>query len=104
MNQKPDLIIEAVRYDPQGRIKLVRMYERRGPTYSDLRLIDRQELLKRLRANQRVWIGERQPYLASTFQLKAPVRLFGPKGSEMIISEKVTNPNDRDDLQGAPLF
>lgn len=104
MQQKADVIIEAVRYDPHGRVRFVRVYERRGPMYSDLRLIDRQELLKRLRARQRVWIGERQPYLAGTFQLKAPVRLFGQKGNEMIVSEMVSNPNDRDDLQGAPLL
>jgi len=46
--EKFDGVIEAVRYSPEGAVSQVRMYERRGPTWSDCVLLDRAELDKEI--------------------------------------------------------
>ena len=48
MAKKFDGIIEAVRYK-NGQIVTVRAYERRGATFSDRLLIERKDLLERLK-------------------------------------------------------
>ncbi|MRR31304.1 hypothetical protein EG834_13510, partial [bacterium] len=78
--KKYDGVIEVVRYTPDGKISEVRLYERRGPTYSDRVLITRVELLQRLRARKKFAVGVRKPLLASTFDVVSDVRLAGPRG------------------------
>ena len=73
MAKKLDGVIEAVRYAPDGKIALVRAYERRGATYSDHLLISRDELVKRLKAGKRFVVGSRKEFLASTFEVAAEV-------------------------------
>lgn len=97
-----DVVIEAVRYAEDGSLKTARIYERRGPTWSDRLLISRQELLERLKKGQKVVIGARKPYLASTFEVFGSVRLVNHNGREVLVSgegEAVT-----DSLPQAPLF
>jgi hypothetical protein len=101
--KKFDGVIEVVRYTPEGKISEVRIYERRGPTYSDRVLISRAELLQRLRAKKKFAVGVRKPFLSSTFEVTAEVRLAGSRGQEAIVAGSSTAA-DRDDLQGAPLF
>lgn len=100
--KKVDGVIESVRYTPEGKIELVRIYERRGATYSDRVLLNRHDLLQRLRARKKFAVGARKIYLASTFDLGADVRLVGPRGQEAIVAGSTVK--DRDDLRGAPLF
>ena len=101
--KKYDGVIECVRYAPEGKLSEVRMFERRGPTYSDRLLVSRPELLQRLRQGKKFAVGAPKPLLASTFEICAEVRLVGPRSQECIVAGK--NPgSDRDDLQGAPLF
>jgi hypothetical protein len=101
--KKYDGVIECARYTPEGRLSEVRIYERRGPTYSDRLLINRAELLQRLRLGKKYAVGARTDLMASTFQVTSEVRLLGPRGQEMIVSGTATADNC-DDLQGAPLF
>lgn len=103
MAPKPvDGIIEAVRYAADGKIELVRLYERRGPTYSDRVLLTRAELVTRMKAGKRFAVGVRQFGMASTFVLGAPVSLGGAAGSEVILSGEAAG--SRDLLKTAPLF
>lgn len=97
---KLDGVIEAVRYKG-GKIELVRLYERRGPTYSDHVLLDRAKLLERLRQGKRLFTGRRTPLLASTFELDNPVVLSGSNGDAVI-----TTPGGegQDKLEDVPLF
>lgn len=101
--KKYDGVIEVVRYTPEGKIETVRIYERRGPTFSDRVLLNRAELLVRLRAGKKFAVGVRKEFLASTFDIKNEVHLAGSRSQETIIAG---NPQtaDRDDLQGVPLF
>lgn len=98
-----DGVIEVVRYTPEGKIDSVRIYERRGPTYSDRIVLTRMDLLQRLRARKKFAVGARKPLMASTFEICAEVRLAGSRGQEMIVAGN-SPATDRDDLQGAPLF
>lgn len=75
--QKFDGLIEAVRYAPDGKIVLVRAYERRGSTFSDHILIDRANLVDRLQKGEKFVTGLRKEFLGSTFESAKIVRLDG---------------------------
>ena len=49
---KYDGVIEAARYAPDGRILMVRAYERRGATFSDRVLLDRNTLVEQLKKDK----------------------------------------------------
>ena len=97
-----DDVIEAVRYQPDGQVDCVRVFQRRGATYSDRILLSRQALIERLKHGKKVAVGQRVPFLASTFDIGGEVRLEGADGREVILSGDKTQ--DRDNLEGAPLF
>lgn len=74
---KFDGLIEAVRYAPDGKIELVRAYERRGATFSDIILIDRANLVTRLKNGQKFVTGVRKEFLGSTFEPARIVQFNG---------------------------
>jgi hypothetical protein len=95
---KVNAVIEAVRYSPQGRIELVRLYERRGATFSDSFLAGREELLRRLQRGQVIATGRRLAYQGSSFDIGTRVHQH---------SGQVTTGEDgtsRDLLENVPLF
>jgi hypothetical protein len=94
-NKKFDGLIEAVRYRPDGNIELVRAYERRGATFSDVILIDRARLVTRLKSGQIFVTGSRTALLGSTFVTAKTVQLNG----EMITTNGDTS---RDNLEEVP--
>jgi hypothetical protein len=98
-----DGVVDSVRYTADGQLELVRIYERRGATFSDRILLSRQEMVDRLKAKKQFFVGRRLPYLASTFNLGQPVRLVGPEGKEVVLAGDATG-ESRDNLQGAPRF
>lgn len=81
---KVDGVIEAVHYGADGRLVWARVYERRGPTFSDLVVLDRAELMKRVKAGKKYIGGKRQSLLASTFDLYKPVAIVTHGGSEYL--------------------
>ena len=97
---KFDGVIEAVRYKG-GRIELVRLYERRGPTFSDHVLLDRPALLARLRQGKRLVTGRRKPLLASTFDVWKPVLLAGEDGDQVVTT---LDQHRQDRLEDVPAF
>lgn len=99
--QKIDGVIEVVRYTPEGQIKLVRAYERRGETFSDRVLWTRPELIEKLKAGQKIFTGRTVPLMASTFAVSSPVRLERGRNGEMVVSGAGQADGDRLD---APLF
>jgi hypothetical protein len=99
--KKVDVVIEAVRYK-NGKIDIVRGYERRGPTFSDLLLFDRKTLVERLKAGKlRFVTGQRKELLASTFDIDKPVQLLETDGKQVI---STLAQGDHDELEGVPLF
>jgi hypothetical protein len=98
--QKFDVVIEAVRYS-NGKIELVRGYERRGAAFSDHILLDRKSVLERIKAGKRFVTGQRKEYLAGTFEIGKAVKLVGTDGGQVV----TTLPQaDHDELEGVPSF
>lgn len=102
MARKYDVVVEAVRYQPDGQIRYLRVYERRGPTFTDRVLLDRQQVLNRMKAGKVFVIGERIPRLASTFEITLPLRLAAKDGNDVITTRD--GEPEHDDLQGTPVF
>jgi len=83
--QRYDGIVEAVHYRPDGQVDWVRVYERRGPTFSDYVLLPRQELVERLKVGKKFAVGRRVPQMASTFEISEPVKLVSQDGKEILV-------------------
>jgi hypothetical protein len=94
---KFDGLIEAVRYASDGSIELVRAYERRGSTFSDHIIIDRANLVARLKKGEKFVTGLRKEFLGSTFESARFVRLNGN-----IIT--TGNSTSRDQLEEVPIL
>lgn len=65
--KKISAVIDAVRYLPDGRIDLVRLYERRGAIWSDHLLLSRTDLVRRIRKGK-ITTGLRKQYLGSELE------------------------------------
>lgn len=100
MASKIDGVIEAVRYK-NGQILMVRAYERRGASFSDRVLIERKDLLERLKKGKKFVTGTRKELLASTFESGKPLRVVSCNGKEFIATRDGV---ERDELEQAPLF
>ena len=100
MAKKVDGVIEAVRYK-DGQIEVVRAYERRGAAFSDYLLIDRKELLDRIKSGKKFVTGTRKEYMAGTFEEGKPVQVVKRDGKEFIATLADA---DRDNLETAPVF
>ncbi len=97
---KFDGVIEAVRYK-NGKIDVVRAYERRGATFSDQVLMDRKTLLERLKDGKRFVTGQRKELLGSTFEVGKPVMVAGSNGKQIVTT---TTTAEHDALEGVPSF
>jgi hypothetical protein len=99
---KYDGVVQAVRYDDDGRVLWVRAFLRRGPAWSDYVLLDRDELIAQLNSGKRIVIGKRVKFLGGTFETSSPVALVEQNGHEFLVSGDALA--DRDYLQGVPLI
>ena len=100
MAKKIDGVIEAVHYK-NGQIVQVRVYERRGFTYSDRVLLDRKTLTERLESGKHFVTGSREELMASTFTLGKPVFLTGENGQRFVSTREGAV---ADELEGVPVF
>ena len=101
MTKKIDGVIEAVHYK-NGQILSVRAFERRGATFSDHVLVDRKELLERIKSGQKYVIGKRKELMASTFDVQEkPVQVLSRNGKEILSTRADA---DHDELEQAPVF
>ncbi len=98
--KKYDFVIEAVRYK-NGKIDVIRGYQRRGPTFTDRILLDRKTLLERLKEGKHFVTGQRKEFLASTFDVGKPVQVLEQDGKQVV----TTMPQaEHDELEGVPVF
>ena len=95
-----DGVIEAVRYK-NGQLVMVRAYERRGSSYSDRVLIERKDLLERLKSGKKYVTGSRKELLASTFESGKPLQVVSRNGKEFIATRDGV---ERDELEQVPVF
>jgi hypothetical protein len=98
--KKFDAIIEAVRYE-NGQIVCVRAYERRGATFSDRVLLDRNDLVERLNKGKKLATGQRRELWASTFDPGKPVQALKRNGNDVISTRADAS---HDELEGVPVF
>jgi hypothetical protein len=99
---KIDGVVEAVHYSPGGQVNWVRAYLRRGPTFTDRLIIDRQTLIDHLRSGHRLFTGRRVPYEASTFELTKPLRLIQDNGKDVLVAGEASS--EKDCLDGVPVI
>ena len=99
-SKKIDSIIEAVRYTADGKVALVRIYERLGPAYSDRKLLSREQLVAQLRSKKRFVAGRRVEMMGTSFTTGADIRLVGTGIAEYVQSTEGSG--ERDDLKGVP--
>jgi len=98
--KKVDVIIEAVRYAPDGKVALVRIYERLGPAFSDRKLLTRDQLVEGLRSKKTFAAGRRIEMMGTSFETGPVVRLVKAGTGEFIQSAEGSG--ERDDLKGVP--
>ena len=98
--KKFDVVIEAVRYK-NGKIDMVRVYERRGAAFTDHVLLDRKAMIELMKQGKHVVTGQRKEYLGGQFNVEKPVKLAGQDGSQVITT---ADQSDRDELEGVPAF
>ncbi len=94
-------MVEAAHFNPEGELLWVRAYERRGPTWSDVVLLDREHLLKRLEKGKRFFVGQRQKFKASEFKLGKAINLGKGKSGPVIIVGHEKN-SEKDVLESIP--
>jgi hypothetical protein len=102
MAKKFDGVIEAVRYNPNGQIALVRAYVLRGVTYSDRVLLDRETLVERLKKGKKFITGQRKEFLGSTFDFGKPLKIVDKNGGFLITTRE--DASQRDEVEGTPVF
>jgi hypothetical protein len=101
--QKFDGVVEAVHYDPDGKVAWVRAYERRGPTFSDWILLPRQELINKIKSGKQYIGGDRISQMASTFNVTLPIQVLDSNGNEVLVSGS-SQTGDHDHLDGVPII
>lgn len=99
---KADGVVEAVRYADDGNITLVRLYERHGATWSDVVLIERAELIRRIREGKRIFAGQRRPYLGGMFEIGSRIVCLEQDGRQVVAMEGQSP--SRDFLADVPVF
>ncbi len=99
---KFDGVVEAVHYGPDGRVRWVRAYVRRGDVFSDRVLIEREALIEQLKAGKNFMVGQRIPQMGGTFEVSKPLRVIQRNGRELLTTtdEEV----ERDWLDGVPII
>src|SRR6266496_4326355 len=100
MAKKFDGVIEAVRYR-NGQIEVVRAFERRGAAFSDHVLIERHELLKRLKEGRKFVTGKRREGFGGMFEQGQPVHVVSRDGNDFISTRLYAN---QDGLEQVPVF
>ncbi len=99
---KFDGVVEAVHYNPDGKVQWVRAYVRRGKVFSDIILLDRRTLAEQLKSGRRIMAGKRIPLMAGTFEVSKTIRLVQQDGQEVLVTgDRMAN---KDSLEGVPVI
>jgi len=99
---KYDAVVQAVHYKPDGNINWVRSFQRRGPIFTDYVILDREHLIDDIKSGKRYMTGTRTEYLAGTFEVDKPVRIFQTNGNEFLVTNE--SRKERDYLEGVPVI
>ncbi len=99
---KYDGILEAVRLSEDGQVQIARIFERRGPIFSDRFLVDRDDLIGRIKSGQKFLTGKRLYKMGSMFHTGDDIRVVSSKGNEVLVVGG--GEAEKDTLQSVPRF
>ncbi len=100
-SRRADVVLVDVRYVPEGgHVRVARGYERRGDVWSDLVILDRAELVDRIRRGRRIFTG-RTKDLPGDFEILSPVSV--DREVEALRVESSDLGDGREEL-GLPVF
>lgn len=99
---KFDGVVQAVRYDDEGKVLWVRAFLRRGPIWSDHIQLNRSELIEKINSGMKLMTGERLPYYGGTFETFKPVKVVQLNSHELLVAGDVQGESDF--LEGVPLI
>jgi hypothetical protein len=97
-----DGVLEAAHFKPDGQLDWVRVYERRGPVFTDRILLHRAEFIEQLKAGKRYMVGERIPNMGAKFNVSEPVHLQGKNDKQAIAVG--SSQTGIDNLTGVPII
>ncbi|MDX9850909.1 MAG: hypothetical protein RBT01_10410 [Anaerolineaceae bacterium] len=99
---KYDGILEAVRLSEDGQVQIARIFERRGPIFSDRFLVDRDDLIGRIKSGQKFLTGKRLYKMGSMFHTGEDIRVVSSKGNEVLVVG--AGEAEKDTLHSVPRF
>jgi hypothetical protein len=100
--EKLDGVVEAAHFNASGQVEWVRAYERRGPTFSDLLLIQRVELIRRIKEGKKYAAGSRKIYLSSSFEVKSLLHVIRAGDKDYLAFSEEAHSGDA--LPGLPVI
>jgi hypothetical protein len=101
-SNKIDGVVDAVRFNPDGLVACVRVYQRLGNTFSDRVLMSRDQFIELLRKDKRFCFGPRKENWGFTFDSSVDIQLVKENGQEFIRSAAGSGTGDN--LKGVPFF
>jgi hypothetical protein len=81
-----DGVVEAVHYSADGQVAYVRAYQRRGPTFSDVVLIQRDDLVKSIKSGSNYYTGERICGIGTEFKTFEKLQVVPTKAGEILLT------------------
>lgn len=98
---KYDAVVQAVHYKPNGEVDWVRTFQRRGPIFTDYVIVDRESLIREIKAGKLYLTGIRLEQLGGTFEVGEPLRVAQSNGKDYLVVGDTQN--ERDNLKGVPI-
>ena len=96
-----DLIVIAARYQTEdGLLDIAQVYERRGPIWGDVKLLERSQIVELIKSGRRIVTGSLAE-LEGDFDVFGILNLVAENGSERLVVGEGTS--QVDELQ-VPLF
>lgn len=100
---KFDGVVIAVHNTSEGAVDWVRMFLRRGPTFSDRTMVSREQLIERVNAGERILTGTRVVYEGTTFKTGDKVSVVKNNGEEFLVVGDA-QATSRDNMRGVPVL
>jgi tRNA U55 pseudouridine synthase TruB len=100
--KKYDAVLEAMRVDEDGQLQIARIFERMGVVFSDYFLVDRDQLIQRLKNGQKILTGKRQYKMGSVFDTGDEVRVISSNGNDVLVVGSESD--NQDHLKSVPRF
>ena len=96
-----DGVVEAVHYSQDGQVAYVRAYQRRGPTFSDVVLIQRDDLVKLIKSGSIYYTGERICSMGTEFKTFDKLQVVPTREGEILLTSSAGN---MENLGSTPLL